>query len=744
MLDPGAVAALLAARHADPFAVLGLHADADGALWLRALLPGAEAVEVIDAGTGKRVVALAAHESSISGGETLLTPLFEAKIPRRKTRFDYRLRVRWSSGAEGDYADAYAFGPQIAEDELRAFHEGHHNRPQRFLGAHAYAIDGVDGVRFAVWAPNARRVSVVGDFNAWDGRRHPMRLRHTAGVWELFVPHAAPGDHYKYELVDANGSLLPAKADPYAFASELRPGNASRVAAPRADTPQPPERAAHNTRHAPISAFEVHLGSWGHPDLAAAIAASPASAEHHARSGFPDWDALSRVLPGYVAALGFTHLELLPITEHPFDGSWGYQTLGLFAPTARFGEPEGFGRFVAACHAAGIGLILDWVPAHFPRDAFGLGRFDGTALYEYADPREGEHRDWGTLIPNFGRNEVVSFLTGSALHWLEHWGVDGLRVDAVASMLYRDYSRKHGEWIPNAHGGRENLEAIALLKHINTTIGREWPGAITLAEESTSFPGVSAPVHAGGLGFHFKWNMGWMNDTLRYVQEDPVHRRWHHELMSFGLVYAFSENFMLPLSHDEVVHGKGSILGRCPGDEWQRFAGLRAYYGFMWGHPGKKLLFMGQEFAQGTEWNHAEALPWHLLQYANHLGVQNLVRDLNALYREAPALHALDCEGAGFEWLVMDDRDHSTYAWVRRDSGGDMALVVCNFTPVPREGYHIRLPADAPKAWREALNTDSRHYGGSDVGNGGGVLKAKDGALSLTIPPLATVVLRPA
>lgn len=744
MLDSGAVAALLAARHADPFAVLGLHADAAGALWLRALLPGADTVDVLDAATGKAVTTLEPRRLDLSAGESLVTPLFEGRIPRRKQRFDYRLRVRWANGDDGVYADAYAFPPSISEDELRAFHEGHHTRPQRFLGAHATTISGIQGVRFAVWAPNARRASVVGDFNGWDGRRHPMRLRHTAGVWELFVPHAAPGDHYKFELIDANGSLLPAKADPYAFASELRPGNASRVATPRSDTPLPAERAARNHRGVPLSTYEVHLGSWGHPDLASATAARPACAEHTARTGFPHWDALAAVLPGYAAALGFTHVELLPITEHPFDGSWGYQTLGLFAPTARFGEPEGFGRFVAACHAAGLGVILDWVPAHFPRDAHGLGRFDGTALYEYADPREGEHRDWGTLIPNFGRNEVVSFLTGSALHWLEHWGVDGLRVDAVASMLYRDYSRNAGDWIPNAHGGRENLEAIALLKHLNTTIGRECPGAITLAEESTSFPGVSAPVHAGGLGFHFKWNMGWMNDTLRYLQEEPVHRRWHHDRMSFGLVYAFSENFMLPLSHDEVVHGKGSILGRCPGDEWQRFANLRAYYGFMWGHPGKKLLFMGQEFAQPGEWRDAEALPWHLLQYDAHAGVRELVRDLNALYREAPALHALDGEAAGFEWLVGDDREQSVYAWARRDGAGDIALVACNFTPVPREGYRLPLPKGAPKAWREALNTDSRHYGGSDVGNGGGVLKAKDGAVTLTLPPLATVVLRPA
>ncbi len=738
MLDPHAVAALLTARHADPFAVLGLHADDAGSLWLRALLPGATHVEVIDAESGRCVATLAAHAQTISAGETLLTPLFEGRIPRRKKRFDYRLRVRWENGSAGDYADAYAFGPHIADDELRAFHEGHHTRPQRVLGAHALTVDGVDGVRFAVWAPNARRVSVIGDFNAWDGCRHPMRLRHTAGVWELFVPHAAPGDHYKYELLDANGSLLPAKADPFALASELRPGTASRVAAPRADTPLAAERAARNQRLAPISVYEVHLGSWSHPDLA------QHASEHSARTGFPDWDALAAVLPGYATGLGFTHVELLPITEYPFDGSWGYQTLGLFAPTARFGKPEGFRRFVAACHAVDLGVILDWVPAHFPRDAHGLARFDGTALYEYADPREGEHRDWGTLIPNFGRNEVVSLLTGSALHWIEHWGVDGLRVDAVASMLYRDYSREAGSWIPNAHGGRENLEAIALLQHINITLGREAPGAMTLAEESTSFPGVSAPVHTGGLGFHFKWNMGWMNDTLRYLHEDPVHRRWHHDRMSFGLVYAFSENFILPLSHDEVVHGKGSLLGRCTGDDWQRFANLRAYYGFMWGHPGKKLLFMGQEFAQPGEWQHDEALPWALLDDARHAGVRTLIRDLNALYRSAPSMHVLDCEAAGFEWLVGDDRDQSVFAWARHDGHGDMTIVVCNFTPVPREAYRLPLPAGAPTRWHEVLNTDAAPYGGSGVSTGDGLLQAKNGSLLLTLPPLATVMLRPA
>ena len=737
MLDSRAVAALLAARHADPFAVLGLHADAEAALWLRALLPGAESVSVIDAASGRTVAALAPRQLGISGGDTLLTPLFEARIPRRRKRFAYRLRVRWANGAETEHADAYAFGPQLAEDDLDAFRKGRHLRPQHFLGAHATTVDRVAGVRFAVWAPNARRVSVIGDFNVWDGRRHPMRLRHTAGVWELFVPHAAEGDHYKYELLDADGALLPAKADPYAFASELRPGTASRVVAPRADAPLPHGRAARNQRCAAISIYEVHLASWGHPGLAAH------AGTHAERSGFPDWDALAAVLPGYAADLGFTHVELLPITEHPFDGSWGYQTLGLFAPTARYGEPEGFGRFVAACHAAGLGVILDWVPAHFPRDAHGLARFDGTALYEYADPREGEHRDWGTLIPNFGRSEVRCLLAGSALHWLEHWGVDGLRVDAVASMLYRDYSRTEGEWLPNAHGGRENLEAVALLQHINVTIGSEAPGAITLAEESTSFPGVSAPVHAGGLGFHYKWNMGWMNDTLRYVHEDAVHRRWHHELVTFGLTYAFAENFLLPLSHDEVVHGKGSLLSKMPGDEWQRFATLRAYLGFQWCHPGKKLLFMGQEFAPPGEWQHDRTLPWELLAQPAHAGVRELVRTLNSLYCETPALHVLDCEAAGFRWLIADDRENSVFAWARFDGAGDVALVACNFTPVARDAYRIPLPTGASARWCEALNTDSCRFGGSTVESGTAALHAVDGALTLTLPPLSTVVLRP-
>jgi len=604
----------------------------------------------------------------------------------------------------------------ISSADLELLARGEHPRPQSVLGAHPQE----GGVRFAVWAPRARRVSVVGDFNAWDGRRHPL---HREGpIWVGLVPGVATGALYKYELENEAGELLPLKADPFAFATELRPANASIVAtAPR--RPLPASRRTANERHAPISIYEVHAASWKKPD-----------------GRFPTWDELAAELPRYAADLGFTHLELLPISEHPFDGSWGYQTLGLFAPSARFGPPEGFGRFVTACHAAGLGLLLDWVPAHFPSDAHGLVRFDGAPLYEYADLREGFHRDWNTLIYDFGRPEVRQFLAGSALHWIEAWGVDGLRVDAVASMLYRDYSRPAGEWIANVHGGRENLEAISLFKLINERLGTQVPGAITVAEESTAFPGVSAPTYSGGLGFHYKWNMGWMNDTLRYIHEDPIHRRWHHDKLTFGLVYAFSENFVLPISHDEVVHGKGSMLDKMPGDDWQKFANLRAYYGFMWGHPGKKLLFMGQEFAQRQDWRFEESLPWQLLAEESHAGVQRLVRDLNRLYRAQPALHRLDCMPEGFEWLVKDDAEQSVLAWKRRDETGRQVIVISNFTPVLRHRYRIPVGTDAHQ-WREILNTDAPHYGGSGVGNT--LLPVADGHVELTLPPLATVFLIP-
>jgi 1,4-alpha-glucan branching enzyme len=618
--------------------------------------------------------------------------------------------------------------------DLQAFADGTALRPFEFLGAHRVTADGVDGIRFAVWAPNASHAAVVGDFNDWDPHRHGMRKHLPSGVWEGFVAGVADGAHYKYALLDARGEPLPWKADPFAFAAELRPGTASRVAPlpPRATLPA--ERGPANARKAPISIYEVHAASWrGRPP-----------------TGFPDWDTLAATLPAYAADLGFTHVELLPIMEHPFDGSWGYQVLGHFAPSARFGEPAGLRRFVDACHARGLGVLLDWVPAHFPADEHGLARFDGTPLFEYADPREGLHRDWNTLIPDFAAPPVRSFLAGSALYWLERFGVDGLRVDAVASMLYRDYSRPDGEWVANAQGGRENLEAISLLREINIAIGRDCPGAVTIAEESTAFPGVSAPVHAGGLGFHYKWNMGWMNDTLAYLREDPVHRRWHHARMTFGLVYAFSENFVLPLSHDEVVHGKGSLLGRCPGEEWQRFATLRAYYGFQWGHPGKKLLFMGQEFAQPGEWDHDAALPWHLLDEPAHAGVARLVRDLNALYRARPALHVLDAEPAGFAWLVSEDAEQSVFAWLRLDGAGDAVVVASNFTPVPRRVYRVGVPTAG--RWRVVLDTDAAEYGGSGHTANARLEFATDPiplhghaqSLALDLSPLATLFLVPA
>ncbi len=733
MLDPHELDLLLQARHPDPFAVLGQHVDADGDLWVRTLLPGASEVLLHDTRTGRRVARLLPRD----GAEGF----FEALLPRRRRPFDYRLRVRWGTGEPVTLGDPYRYGPLLGDQDLHYLGEGSHRRPFEVLGAHPLTLGegvyAIDGVRFAVWAPNATRVSVVGSFNGWDGRRHPMRARGSSGIWELFIPGVQPGDAYQYEIRARDGAVLPLKCDPYARGAQMRPHTASLVTAALVPPkPLPPGRASANARTAPVSIYEVHLGSWRrHPD-----------------GRFHDWDTLAAALPAYAADLGFTHLELLPITEHPFDGSWGYQTLGLYAPTARFGPPEGFAHFVDACHAHSLGLILDWVPAHFPTDAHGLAQFDGTALFEYADPKEGFHRDWDTLIYNFGRHEVRNFLTGSALYWVERGGADGLRVDAVASMLYRDYSRPEGQWIPNAHGGRENLEAIALLKQTNEILGSECPGAVTLAEESTAFPGVSAPTYAGGLGFHYKWNMGWMNDTLRYMREDPVNRRWHHDLMTFGLVYAFSENFVLPLSHDEVVHGKGSILGRMPGDDWQRFANLRAYYGFMWGHPGKKLLFMGQEWGQPGEWNHDTELPWGQLQDPRHAGVQAWVRDLNRLYREEPALHRLDADGAGFEWIDPQDRDLSLFSWVRRDGRGRSILVVCNMTPVPRTGFRLGIPdAEAgAAAWCERLNGDSAYYGGSNLGNGAGPLPVQPvpahgraRSIELTLPPLATIFLLP-
>ncbi|MGH8272996.1 MAG: 1,4-alpha-glucan branching protein GlgB [Gammaproteobacteria bacterium] len=714
-------AALAEGDCTDPFAILGPHRQG-AATEVRVFQPGARTVTLVDRGGCQ----LAPTEERFPG-------LFCAALPHN--RKNYRLRVAWPGG-DSLFDDAYRFGFVLGDLDVHLLAEGTHHGTWQVLGAHPRTMDGVAGTAFAVWAPNAQCVSVVGSFNSWDGRRLPMRLRHACGIWELFVPQVHAGAVYKYEIRGPRGELLPLKADPVALAAEHPPHTASKVfdlgRIKIADEEWLSHRSESATYSEPVSIYEVHLGSWQRvPEQ---------------ENRMLSYDELGERLVAYTKEMGFTHIELLPITEHPFDGSWGYQPLGLYAPTSRFGPPDGFARFVERAHAAGLGVIADWVPAHFPGDAHGLGRFDGTHLYEHADPRLGFHPDWNTFIYNFGRREVANFLIGNALFWLEQYHLDALRVDAVASMLYLDYSRKAGEWLPNRYGGRENLEAIEFLKRMNQLVFSEAPGATTAAEESTAWPGVSRPIYAGGLGFGYKWNMGWMHDTLEYMHENPVHRRWHHHQMTFGLLYAFSENFILPLSHDEVVHGKGSLIGKMPGDDWQRFANLRAYFGFMWGHPGKKLLFMGGEFAQSREWNHDTSLDWHLLDYAPHRGMQNLVRDLNACYRKLPALHRRDCEAAGFQWAVADDADQSVLAMLRYGGEGDPpVLVVSNFTPVPRHGYRIGVPHAG--RWREAMNTDASIYGGSNLGNSGGVETEAVAAhghaqsLVLTLPPLATLFL---
>jgi 1,4-alpha-glucan branching enzyme len=626
--------------------------------------------------------------------------------------------------------DPYRFPPVLSDLDIYLLSEGSHLTLYDKLGAHPMEIDGVQGVAFAVFAPSAQRVSVVGDFNFWDGRRHAMRVRGN-GFWEIFVPGARAGDKYKYEIVSEHGELLPLKSDPVGFASEMRPLTAS-IVVDMANVPHPaPPPARANARDKPISIYEVHLGSWRR--------------RPEEQNRWLTYRELAEVLPAYARDLGFTHVEFLPVSEHPFDGSWGYQPTGLFAPTSRFGSPADFAALVDACHRAGLGVLLDWVPGHFPDDPHGLANFNGTALYEHADPRQGLHRDWNTLIYNFGRTEIANFLLSNGLFWLDRYGIDGLRVDAVASMLYLDYSRNEGEWVPNRYGGRENVEAIAFLRRLNSEVFGRFGHATTIAEESTAWPQVSQPIEFGGLGFGYKWNMGWMHDTLNYISKDPIHRRHHHGDILFGLHYAFSENFVLPLSHDEVVHGKRSILGRMPGDDWQRFANLRAYYGFMFGHPGKKLMFMGSEFGQENEWWHESSLDWHLLTFARHAGVQALVRDLNHLYRTLPALHELDCEDGGFEWLVMDDADRSVFAWIRKGRGPrSRCVVVVNFTPEVYRDYRVRVPFVG--RWREALNTDAAIYGGANVGNGGEVSTLNQDPIpevSLVIPPLAAIFLVP-
>jgi len=723
MSEGGIFERLSAGTMRDPFAVLGMHETPNG-LVVRSFIPWAHHVDLLDRATGETVGPLRKiHAAGLFVGPA-----------SRSERFAYRLRVEGDAGIF-EIDDPYSFGPVLGELDIYLLAEGSHVRSYQKLGAHPLVLDGVEGIGFAVWAPTATSVSVVGAFNDWDERRHPMRLHPSCGVWDLFLPGVQPGQAYKFAIRGPQGERLPLKADPYADQMELRPATASIIAAPArhvwADEGWMAERWRRNSRDAPMSIYEVHLGSWRR---------RPEEGDR-----FLTYRELAEELVPYVVDLGFTHLEVMPISEFPFDGSWGYQPVGLFAPTSRFGTPDDFRFFVDACHKAGLALWIDWVPGHFPNDPHGLAQFDGTHLYDHADPRQGFHKDWNTLIFNYGRREVTNYLISNALSWLDRFHIDGLRVDAVASMLYLDYSRAANEWVPNKFGGRENLEAIDFMRRMNELVFQEAPGATTAAEESTAWPGVSSPTYLGGLGFGFKWNMGWMHDTLRYMAVDPVHRKYHHNDMTFGLLYGFSENFILPLSHDEVVHGKGSILARMPGDHWQRFANLRAYYGFMWTHPGKKLLFMGCEFAQEREWNHDYSLDWHLLAEPAHRGVQALIRDLNHLYRTEPSLYLLDAVPDGFAWIDSTDSEQSCLSYLRRGNDPrDLAVIICNFTPVPRYDYRIGVPFRGK--YIERINTDAEIYGGSGLGNWGQVetddtpWHGHHQSLKLLLPPLSTTV----
>jgi 1,4-alpha-glucan branching enzyme len=713
--------AIAAGQHNDPFSVLGPHHDGTSRV-VRCFQPQARSVTLVD------------RDGNVLAPMERVNPagMFVGQLPGRKRR--YLLRVNKGGQETCDIDDPYRFPSPLGELDLHLIGEGTHQRLYEKLGAHVDRVLGISGVHFAVWAPNALRVSVIGDFNDWDGRRHVMRFHPSIGVWDIFIPEIGTGTLYKYELLDATGGLLPLKSDPFAQFAEAPPGNASIVYESKyswQDSVWMAQRHEAMALDKPQCIYELHLNSWRR--------------RVQDDNRWLSYTELADELVEYVCDMGFTHIELLPVTEHPFDGSWGYQPIGLYAATWRFGAPDELRHLVDRCHQAGLGVIVDWVPAHFPRDPNGLGRFDGTALYEHEDPRRGEHTDWGTLVFNYGRSEVLNYLISNALFWVDEFHIDGLRVDAVASMLYLDYSRDAGEWLPNEYGGNENLEAVAFLRRLNEEVHQR--GAVTIAEESTAWPGVSLPTYAGGLGFSYKWNMGWMNDTLSYMCVDPVHRQYHHDRMTFGLIYAFHENFVLPLSHDEVVHGKGSLLERMPGDEWQKFANLRAYFGFMYGHPGKKLLFMGGEFAQRQEWNHDQSLDWHLCGEPLHAGVQRLVRDLNQLYARTPALYEMDFEGPGFEWSDWNDRDNSVFSWIRYARNGDIVVVVANFTPVARTNYRIGVPKGGTYA--ELINTDAADYGGSGVGNLGRVESAEIAhhgrpfSLNLALPPLATIILKP-
>ncbi|MCF6314390.1 MAG: 1,4-alpha-glucan branching protein GlgB [Verrucomicrobiales bacterium] len=717
------------ADHTDPFAVLGMHPLEDGSAWvIRVWRPGAQQVSVLrlEAG-GEELVMTKVHPAGF----------FELLLPDAKEKFAYQLKWKTVDGHEVDpVGDVYAFGTILGEQDLHYLGEGKHRQLYEVFGAHCREMDGVSGMSFVVWAPNARRVSVVGDFNGWDGRVHVMRRRAEAGVWELFVPGVSAGAHYKFELVGADGSLFN-KSDPFAFFSQHGPETASITYDLKRyqwdDAAWMKQRAETDYYSRPVSVYEVHLGSW---------ARVPEEGDR-----FLTYHELADRLVKHVVELGFTHIELMPVAEFPFDGSWGYQICGFFAPTSRFGAPDDFRYFVDRCHQAGIGVILDWVPAHFPKDAHGLAKFDGTALYEHEDPRQGEHMDWGTLIFNFGRDEVRNFLISNAMFWLDQYHIDGLRVDAVASMLYLDYSREEGQWMPNVHGGRENLEAISFLKELNGACYGAFPGIMTIAEESTAFAGVSRPVDQGGLGFGFKWNMGWMHDYLQYMEREPVHRKHHHGEATFSMIYAYDENFFLVLSHDEVVHGKKSLLEKMPGDRWQQFANLRLFYAWMYAHPGKKLLFQGSEIAPPTEWNYNQSLDWHLLEHKEHAGVRNLVADLNRLYQDEAALYEIDHDARGFEWIDHEDAENSGFSFVRRSSEGEEIVVVVNATPVPRVDFRVGVPGEGG-FYKEVLNSDAERYGGSNLGSGGGVKSeavACNGhahSIVLKLPPLAVVYFR--
>jgi 1,4-alpha-glucan branching enzyme len=716
--------AIAGARHSDPFSFLGPHLEG-GRIVIRTMQPGAQAVVVVGAG-GHQVSMDKRHPAGV----------FEAVLPGVVEVPDYRLRATYPAGRSVEIDDPYRYGRVIGDYDLYLFGEGTHTRIYDRLGAHERTIGSARGVHFAVWAPNAARVSVVGDFNSWDGRVHPMRVLGASGIWEIFLPAAKIGDRYKFELRAHNGEIL-VKADPFGVGFEVPPLSAAVVTDISYEwrdaewMSRRPEAGSWFER--PMTVYEVHLGSWAR------------MAEHGGR--YLTYGELAARLIPYVKDMGYTHIELLPVMEHPYSGSWGYQVTGFFAPTSRFGSPVEFKAFVDACHQAGLGVILDWVPGHFPKDAHGLARFDGTALYEHADPRQGEHRDWGTLIFNYGRNEVRNFLIANALFWLHEYHVDGLRVDAVASMLYLDYSRESGEWVPNRFGGRENLEAIDFLRQLNTQTHAEAAGSITVAEESTAWPSVSRPAWLGGLGFTYKWNMGWMNDILQYVGLNAVYRKWDHRHLTFSMLYAFNENFILPFSHDEVVHGKGSMFGKVPGDDWQKAATLRTLYGFMYAHPGKKLMFMGCEFGQRAEWNHDHSLDWHLLAEPLHASLQRFVRDLNRTYASEPALYQVDFDGGGFRWIDCCDSDNSVVSLIRTAKDGrESVIAVVNFTPVPREGYRIGVPE--PGIYAELLNSDAASYGGGNVGNGGAIATDPiathgfDQSLKLVLPPLGILLLK--